>query len=252
VFQGKHKIHSDLFIPIIRTVEDISGRKYGIDPSTNVSMRVIADHIRSAAFVISEGLFPSNEGRGYVLRRIIRRAARHGFMLGIEGPFLYNVLDTVYETMSGPYPELLENTDRSRKILKLEEERFAHTLSSGMEILNKIMSELKSSGKDIIPGAELFKLYDTFGFPLDLAQDIAADNRLNIDLKGFNDEMELQKTRARASWVGEDEITGVYREIKKQSGTCSSVTKHCSQTAPLLPHKNGGLLTRYTKQMKLK
>jgi len=219
VLQGKHNnFDSDLFMPIIRTVENISGRKYGIDPSTNVSMRVIADHIRSAAFVISEGLFPSNEGRGYVLRRIIRRAARHGFMLGVEGPFLYNVLDTVFGTMSEPYPELLENTDRSKKILKLEEERFAHTLSSGMEILNKIMYELKSSGKDIIPGAELFKLYDTFGFPLDLAQDIAADNRLNIDLKGFNDEMELQKTRARASWVGEDETTGVYREIKKQSG----------------------------------
>ncbi len=219
VLQGKHNnFDSDLFMPIIRTVENISGRKYGIDAVTNVSMRVIADHIRSAAFVISEGLFPSNEGRGYVLRRIIRRAARHGFMLGIEGPFLYNVLDTVYETMSEPYPELLENTDRSKKILKLEEERFVHTLSSGMEILNKIMYELKSSGKDIIPGAELFKLYDTFGFPIDLAQDIAADNRLHIDLNGFNDEMELQKTRARASWVGEEEITGVYREIKKQSG----------------------------------
>jgi alanyl-tRNA synthetase len=220
VLQGKHNnFDSDLFMPIIRTVEKISGKKYGIYSAENVSMRVIADHIRSAAFVISEGLFPSNEGRGYVLRRIIRRAARHGFMLGINEPFLYNVLDAVYEIMSGAYPELLENRDRSKKVLKLEEERFAHTLSSGMEILNKIMDELRSSGKDTIPGPELFKLYDTFGFPLDLAQDIAGDNRLNIDLKGFNDEMELQKTRARASWVGEDEITGVYREIRKQSGS---------------------------------
>ncbi len=219
VLQGKHNnFDSDLFMPIIKTVQSLSGKKYGIDPEVNVSMRVIADHIRSAAFVISEGLFPSNEGRGYVLRRIIRRAARHGFLLGIEGPFLYNVLDAVYEIMSGQYPELNENTERSKKVLKLEEERFAHTLSSGMEILNKLIDEIKSSGKDTIPGPELFKLYDTFGFPLDLAQDIAEDNRLMIDMKGFNDEMELQKTRARASWVGEEEVTGVYREIKKQSG----------------------------------
>jgi alanyl-tRNA synthetase len=219
VLQGKHNnFDSDLFMPIIKTVQSLSGKKYGIDPEVNVSMRVIADHIRSAAFVISEGLFPSNEGRGYVLRRIIRRAARHGFLLGIEGPFLYNVLDAVYEIMSGQYPELNENTERSKKVLKLEEERFAHTLSSGMEILNKLIDEIKSCGKDTIPGPELFKLYDTFGFPLDLARDIAEDNRLMIDMKGFNDEMELQKTRARASWVGEEEVTGVYREIKKQSG----------------------------------
>ncbi|MBI4849317.1 MAG: alanine--tRNA ligase [Nitrospirae bacterium] len=219
VLQGKHNnFDSDLFMPIIKTVEKISGKKYGIDPVTNVSMRVIADHIRSAAFVISESLFPSNEGRGYVLRRIIRRAARHGFMLGIQEPFLCNLLDTVYEIMSEAYPEILENTERSKKILKLEEERFAHTLSSGMDILNKLMGDLKSSGKDTVPGAELFKLYDTFGFPLDLAQDIAEDNKLKIDLKAFNDEMEIQKTRARASWVGEEEVTGVYREIKKQSG----------------------------------
>jgi len=220
VLQGKHNnFDSDLFMPIIRTVEKISGKKYGISSAENVSMRVIADHIRAAAFVISEGLFPSNEGRGYVLRRIIRRAARHGFMLGINEPFLYNVLDTVHDIMSGAYPELLENTDRSKKILKLEEERFAHTLSSGMEILNKVMDELRASGKDTIPGTELFKLYDTFGFPLDLAQDIAEDNNFMLDLQGFNNEMELQKTRARASWVGEEEITGVYREIRKQSGS---------------------------------
>ena len=220
VLQGKHNnFDSDLFMPIIRTVERISGKKYGIHPAEDVSMRVIADHIRAAAFVISEGLFPSNEGRGYVLRRIIRRAARHGFMLGINEPFLYNVLDTVHDIMSEAYPELLENTDRSKNVLKLEEERFAHTLSSGMEILNKVMDELRASGKDTIPGAELFKLYDTFGFPLDLAQDIAEDNNFKIDLQGFNSEMELQKTRARASWVGEEEITGVYRDVRKQSGS---------------------------------
>ena len=216
VLQGKvNNFDSDLFIPIIRSVESISGKKYGADPATDVSLRVIADHIRTAAFVLSEGLTPSNEGRGYVLRRIIRRAARHGFMLGIEEPFLYNVIDAVYEMMSAPYPEILENTEMSKKVLRLEEERFAHTLSSGMDILDKLMGEVKSSAKDTIPGTELFKLYDTFGFPLDLAQDIADDNGLKIDHQGFNEEMELQKKRARASWVGaEGEMPEVYREIK--------------------------------------
>ncbi|HDH53770.1 MAG TPA: alanine--tRNA ligase, partial [Nitrospirae bacterium] len=207
---------SDLFIPIIKYVEDISGKKYGADPSTNVSLRVIADHIRSAAFVLSEGLTPSNEGSGYVLRRIIRRAARHGFMLGIKEPFLYKLLDAVYKIMAEPYPELVEDADNSRKVLEFEEKRFAYTLSSGMIILDKLIDEIKSAGKDTIPGSELFKLYDTYGFPLDLARDIAEDSNLRIDQQGFNEEMELQRTRARASWAGaEEEIPAVYRKVKE-------------------------------------
>ena len=218
VLQGKtNNFDSDLFIPIIKYVEDISGRKYGADDATNVSMRVIADHIRTMAFVLSEGLMPSNEGRGYVLRRIIRRAARHGFMLGIEGPFLYKVLDAVYDTMSGAYLELLESTDMIKKVLKFEEERFAHTLASGMGILDDLVKEVKSSGQTKVPGSELFKLYDTYGFPLDLAQDIAEDSGLEVDHQGFNEEMERQKTRARASWVGaEADVPAVYGEIKKE------------------------------------
>ncbi len=217
VLQGKvNNYDSDLFTPIFKYVEDITGKKYGDDSAVNVSMRVIADHIRSAAFVLSEGLTPSNEGRGYVLRRIIRRAARHGFMLGVQEPFLFKILDPVYEIMSGPFPELVEDTLNSKKVLKHEEERFAHTLTSGMTILEKLIKEIKSSGRDMIPGAELFKLYDTFGFPLDLAQDIAGDNGLEIDHKGFNDEMEHQKTRARASWVGtEGEVAAVYKKVKE-------------------------------------
>jgi len=220
VLQGRvNNFDTDLFIPIIQQVENISGKKYGSDPAANVSMRVIADHIRAAAFVLSEGLTPSNEGRGYVLRRIIRRAARHGFMLGIDGSFLFNLLEPVYDMMSDQYPEILGNADMSKKVLKFEEERFAHTLSSGMEILEKLMRDLKASAADTIPGTELFKLYDTYGFPLDLAQDIAEDNRLKIDEHGFHKEMEMQKTRARASWTGgEEEVTGVYRDILKRSG----------------------------------
>jgi len=219
VLQGKtNNFDSDLFMPVIKSVAQMSGKGYGTDPETDVSLRVIADHIRTSAFVLPEGLTPSNEGRGYVLRRIIRRAARHGFMLGITEPFLYRILDSVWESMSGPYPEIVEQAEVSRKVLKLEEERFAHTLSAGMGILDKVMADVKASGGDEIPGSELFKLYDTYGFPLDLAQDIAEDNNLKIDEQGFNGEMELQKTRARASWVGEEEITGVYRDVLQQSG----------------------------------
>jgi len=220
VLQGKkNNFDTDLFSLIIKNIENISGKKYGADSSTDVSIRVIADHIRAIAFVLSEGLIPSNEGRGYVLRRIIRRAARHGFMLGIDEPFLYKIMDSVLDIMSKPYPELLEDTHRSKKILRFEEERFAHTLSTGMLILDKLIKELKSAKKEIIPGSELFKLYDTYGFPLDLAQDIAEDNRLKIDEQGFTKEMEIQKTRARASWIGvEEEISDVYKEILKKFG----------------------------------
>ena len=218
VLQGKKSnFDTDIFIPLINRVEDISGKRYGADHSADVSMRVIADHIRSAAFVLNEGLSPSNEGRGYVLRRIIRRAARHGYMLGIEGPFLYNVLDRIHDIMSGPYPELLENARVSKDLLRFEEERFAHTLSSGMTIISRLVDEIKSSGKDIIPGAELFKLYDTYGFPLDLARDIAKDHALGLDEDGFDGEMQAQKKKARASWVGADEgTTGIYKEASKK------------------------------------
>jgi len=224
VLQGKrNNFDSDLFRPIIEHLEEISGRPYGSDRVIDTSVRVIADHIRAITFVLSEGLMPSNEGRGYVLRRIIRRAARHGLMLGIEGPFLYRLLDTVIETMSGPYPELLDEPERSRKILRFEEERFAHTLTAGMEILDKLIKDLKSSGRKTIPGTELFRLYDTYGFPLDLAKDIAVDNGLSIDEDGFWTEMKIQRERARASWKAEDRISDVYKGILNRTGPTNFV-----------------------------
>lgn len=219
ILQGKkNNFDSDLFSLIIKEVEHISKKGYGSSHEVDTSIRVIADHIRAIAFVLSEGLMPSNEGRGYVLRRIIRRAGRHGFMLGINTPFLYKLLDPVFDVMSEPYPELLDEPERSRKILMFEEERFAHTLSAGMEILNRLIDELKSSGKQTIPGSELFRLYDTYGFPPDLVMDIAQDNGLMVDEEGFNREMELQRTRARASWVGEEAVSGIYREVLKKTG----------------------------------
>ncbi|MBI5195394.1 MAG: alanine--tRNA ligase [Nitrospirae bacterium] len=221
--QGKHNnFHSDLFMPVIRDVESRltdTKKKYGMSHETDVSMNVIADHLRAAVFVLSEGLLPSNEGRGYVLRRIIRRAARHGFMLGFDGPFLYKIMDSLLDIMSGAYLELMEDSNRMKKILRLEEERFSHTLASGMSMLAEIIKSLKSSGGKVIPGQELFRLYDTYGFPLDIAQDIAKDNGILVDEQGFEKEMEIQKTRARASWTGgEARVAGIYKKLLKETG----------------------------------
>jgi len=221
VFQGKKSsFHSDLFIPIIREIEGISKRAYGKEHRTDVSINVIADHIRAIAFMLAEGLMPSNEGRGYVLRRIIRRAARHGFMLGIDKPFLYKVIDSAISIMSPSYPQLSEDVKRIRRILKFEEERFSHTLSSGMSILEEIMKGLKIGGEKVIPGTELFRLYDTYGFPLDLTMDIAKDSGLLVDEQGFKKEMDAQRLRARASWVvGDVAISEVYKRLLKEAQT---------------------------------
>ncbi len=224
VLQGKYSnFHSDLFMPIIKEVESLivrTKKTYGKDHNTDVSINVIADHIRAIAFMLTEGLMPSNEGRGYVLRRIIRRAARHGFMLGIDEPFLYKIIDSLPGIMAESYPELIEEVGRVRRILKFEEERFSHTLSSGMSILTEIIKRLKGGGEKTIPGQELFKLYDTYDFPIDLARDIAEDNGLTIDEQGFEKEMEIQRVRARASWAGVDvAVAEVYKRLLKETGT---------------------------------
>jgi alanyl-tRNA synthetase len=162
---------------------------------------------------------PSNEGRGYVLRRIMRRASRHAKLLGVESPMLHGLIDPVAETMKSVYPELVQERDRAAKLLLIEEERFARTLEQGVRMLDDVMESVKTSGKNSIPGNELFRLYDTFGFPLDLARDMAMDNDLLIDEDGFHQEMEVQRERARASWVGEDEaIASIYRELESEIG----------------------------------
>ncbi|MCL4456145.1 MAG: alanine--tRNA ligase [Nitrospirae bacterium] len=215
VLQGKlNNFDSDLFAPIISAVASLSGVSYGKRPETDISIRVIADHLRAMTFLLAEGLIPSNEGRGYVLRRVIRRAARHAKLLGLEGAILYKLMDPVADAMGGVYPELVQERERSAKVLMFEEERFTKTLEQGMRILDGVIEGLKKTGIKIIPGDELFKLYDTYGFPLDLARDIAMDNNLLIDEGGFNREMEIQRERARASWVGEeDAIASIYKEL---------------------------------------
>ena len=220
VLQGKlNNFDTDLFAPIIAAIAAASGVPYGRAPESDVSIRVVADHLRSSAFLLSDGLMPSNEGRGYVLRRIIRRGSRHAKLLGLHGAVLYKLMDSVVETMGDVYPELVRERDRAAKVMMFEEERFTKTLEQGMRILDDAMGRLQKAGEKVIPGDELFKLYDTYGFPLDLARDIAMDNNLLIDEDGFQREMEVQRERARASWVGEDEaISSIYRELSTEIG----------------------------------
>jgi alanyl-tRNA synthetase len=220
VLQGKlNNFDSDVFAPIISAITHHTGAKYGKSPETDTSIRVIADHIRSIAFLLSEGLMPSNEGRSYLLRRIIRRASRYARTLGMDKPVLYKLLDPVSDAMGKAYPELLDESERSSKILFMEEERFSSTLEQGMKIMDDLIIKLKKSDVNVIPGSEIFKLYDTFGFPMDIAGDIAADSRMTIDEEGFHREMEIQRERARASWVGEEEaVASIYRELISEIG----------------------------------
>ncbi|MGQ9655761.1 MAG: alanine--tRNA ligase, partial [Thermodesulfobacteriota bacterium] len=216
VLQGKlSNYDSDLFSPIIHLMEDISGRVYGGDGKADVSMRVVADHARSVTFLLSEGIVPSNEGRGYVLRRIIRRAARHGRLLGIEGPFLHKASQVVVEEMKEAYPELQQRRAAISQILLREEERFAETLDKGLRILSEEKERLRAEGLRIVPGEVVFRLYDTYGFPVDLTEDVAGEDGFGIDSEGFEQAMEVQRRRARAAWAGsgEEEVPEVYRKI---------------------------------------
>jgi alanyl-tRNA synthetase len=226
VLQGKfNNFDTDLFATIISAICSHSGRSYNTDRLTDIAIRVIADHIRSITFLLSEGCIPSNEGRGYVLRRIIRRASRYAKSLDINEPVLYKLCDAVAGTMGDIYPELLEEKPRVQKMLQLEEERFMKTLEQGLVILNDVIRQAERSGLSTIPGSELFKLYDTYGFPLDIARDVASEHDLGIDEPGFRKEMEQQRTKARASWVGEEAAasSSVYRDLIQKHGATAFV-----------------------------
>jgi alanyl-tRNA synthetase len=216
ILQGKqNNFDTDLFAPLIAFVEETGGKKYGAADKDDVSIRVIADHLRATTFLVGDGVLPANEGRGYVLRRIMRRAARHGKMLGIADPFLHRGTEVVAGAMRDAYPDLQGHLEYIAKVTKVEEERFIHTLDQGMGLLEAMMGQAKKDGRDIIPGSDLFRLYDTFGFPLDLAGEIAEDAGLGLDTPGFEAAMEEQKTRARASWAGSGEkaVEGIYPEL---------------------------------------
>lgn len=195
VLQDKRSNYeTDLFMPIIQRVAELCGRPY--DPETGVSHRVVADHARCLCFALADGGFPSNEGRGYVLRRILRRAARHGRLLGFAEPFLHQLVDTVTEVMGHHYTELNGKQEYIRSVIKAEEERFNHTLDNGLERFAEIKARLEG---DTICGKDAFTLYDTFGFPLDLTVILASEHNLKVDLEGFDAEMLLQRERARSA-----------------------------------------------------
>ena len=197
---------TDLLRPIISMVEELTGQRYGTDAAIDVSMRVVADHARATTFLVSDGVLPSNEGRGYVLRRILRRGLRHGRLLGLEDPFMATVTGRVVELMHGAYPELLEHRDYVARVTLNEEERFGHTLRVGLKLVESVVGDLQARGAEVIPGTEIFRLYDTYGFPLDLLRDIAAERGLSLDEAGFDREMADQRAKARESWVGSGEL----------------------------------------------
>lgn len=205
----------DILQGIIRHIERLTGKLYGADEKDNVSMRVIADHARAVTFLICDGALPSNEGRGYVLRRIMRRAARHAKMLGCADPMLYHMVDAVREVMGDAYPELQEREDYIKKVVLGEEQRFIETLDRGLAILNDEVAALRNAGKNVIPGDVLFKLYDTYGFPTDLTADIVESEGFTIDEAGFDLCMERQRAQAREHWKGsgEEGIDQVYKEL---------------------------------------
>ncbi len=198
VMQGVDNLFEvDTVRSVLDTVCKIAGKTYGNGGDTDVSIRVVTDHIRSATFMISDGVIPSNEGRGYVLRRILRRAARHGKLLGINRPFLTELCEVVVETNKAGYPELVEKHDYIIKVISMEEERFDATIDAGLSILSNLIKRALTDGADTISGDEVFKLYDTFGFPIDLTREIAAEQNLNIDEETFTKLMDDQKKRAR-------------------------------------------------------
>lgn len=184
---------------ILNTVENMAGVKYGKDGKTDVSIRIITDHIRAVSFLVADGVLPSNEGRGYVLRRLLRRAARHGKLLGIKENFLYKLVDEVIKVSGEAYPELVEKENYIKKVIRIEEEKFNETIEQGMEILASYIAQLKKNGETTLSGENAFKLYDTYGFPIDLTKEILEEEHLSIDEESFNEEMNKQRERARSA-----------------------------------------------------
>ncbi|MCX5804765.1 MAG: alanine--tRNA ligase [Proteobacteria bacterium] len=217
VLQGKtSNYETDLFSPILAKIGDIAGCAYGNDKKTDIAMRVIADHIRGATFIINDGVMPSKDGRGYVLRRIIRRALRYGKKIGIEKEFLHKLSASVVDMMEDVYPEIKGNHSYIVRVLKGEEERFIETLSIGMRVYEEIADEIKSKGGHVIPGDLVYKLYDTHGFPIDITKEIAEEDGLSVDMSGFEQALREQKQRSRTgSKIKGETIDEIYSSILK-------------------------------------
>lgn len=223
VLQGVYSNYdSDLFVDIVQLTEELAELRYGQDSKRDISFKVIADHSRTAAFLIADGIMPSNEGRGYVLRRIIRRAIRYGQVLGLKGPFLHRLTDKVVDLMNPDYPELGQSKRFIEEVVINEEQRFADTLFHGLSLLKEEMDQLRSKESHIIPGSLIFRLYDTFGFPPDLVEDIARDDDFSIDLEGFDKSMAEQRATSQRSWKGsgQEVIPEVYRMLDSRGLDC--------------------------------
>jgi alanyl-tRNA synthetase len=221
ILQGVHSTYdTDLVRPMISTVEELIEKAYGSDEHDDISMRVIADHIRATCFLLADGVRPENTGRGYVLRRIIRRAARHGKMLGFSEPFLYRLVDPFTRLMGQAYPELETHQSYVTKLLLSEEERFLNTLHQGLRELDSLVATHRTDGTHLITGQEAFRLYDTFGFPIDLAEEVAEDAGLRLDRDGFEDVLETARQQARETWKGSGEVQvdPVYQRVLQRTG----------------------------------
>ncbi len=224
VIQGvKSNYDTDLFSAPIQRIEELSGHKYGKDRKSDLSFRVIADHARSAAFLIGDGIMPSNEGRGYVLRRIIRRAIRYGQVLGFRDPFFHAIADSVIDAMGDHYRELEDSRAYIKGVLISEEKRFSDTLYYSTGILNDEIEKIKADNKTTIPGELAFKLYDTYGLSVDIVEDVARDEGLSVDMKAYEEAMDSQRSQSRESWKGsgEEKIPEAYRKLVSQGITSS-------------------------------
>ena len=245
--QGKTSNYdTDVFQPIIKVIGDMAGKRYGEDEKTDVAMRVVADHLRAIAFSIADGQLPSNAKAGYVIRRILRRAVRYGYtFLGQKESFIYKLVPTLIAEMGEAFPEIAAQKELIMKVMKEEEDSFLRTLANGIKLLSDVMDEVKAAGKSVIPGEEAFKLFDTYGFPLDLTELICRENNMTVDEEGFNQEMLKQKERARnaaqvemGDWTilneGESQFVGYdyteyschilkYREVKQKKGVVYEV-----------------------------
>ena len=243
VLQGvRSSWESDCFVPLIERAAELSGVSPGQDPETDVSLRVVADHARALAFLIGDGVLPSNAGRGYVLRRILRRASRHGKLLGRDAPFIHSVADAVIDQMGEAYPELMDRRAYISDRIRREEERFLETLSKGLSLLEGEIDELKARGSVQLSGETVFKLYDTFGFPLDLTADILVGHGMTLDQTGFDSSMAEQKKRARASWKGSGDtaIQEVYGRIAQDLQTTFRGYEGLEFEAPVAALLKGG------------
>ncbi|MEJ2069337.1 MAG: alanine--tRNA ligase [Syntrophobacterales bacterium] len=222
VLQGvQSNFDTDLLRPIISRVEELAEIAYGQDHAKNVAFRVIADHARATAFLMADGVLPSNEGRGYVLRRIMRRALRFGRLLDLKTPFFPEVTEKVVELMGEVYPELTEARTLITQVVTNEEERFADTLDHGLRLLAEELATLKAHGGRVLPGTVAFRLYDTYGFPLDLVQDALREEGLELDIPGYEEHMQVQRETSRAAWTGgaAGEIPAVYQELAEEPAT---------------------------------